>query len=258
MTILELKRGDIRTLLDNNIVLVEDLLGQQERVLSLLPRQNAERFDRPGQEPLRLTPNSVISETAHILSRMKVCIVLGTRPENSVKTAPLVRACQRRGVEFILIHTGQHYSYEMDRIFFQDLELPDPQYNLNVGSGTHGKQTGAILVAIEKVLLDEKPNSILVQGDTNTVLAGALAAVKLNIPIGHVEAGLRSYDRQMPRRSTGSWPTISPICSSLLPRSRGRTCLRRELTQPRSMSWATRWWMPCCRTWRYPTVEARP
>jgi UDP-N-acetylglucosamine 2-epimerase (non-hydrolysing) len=128
---------------------------------------------------------------------MKVCIVLGTRPE-IVKMAPLVRACQRRGVEFILIHTGQHYSYEMDRIFFQDLELPDPQYNLNVGSGTHGKQTGAILMAIEKVLMDERPNAILVQGDTNTVLAGALAAVKLNIPIGHVEAGLRSYDRQMP------------------------------------------------------------
>ena len=128
---------------------------------------------------------------------MKLCIVLGTRPE-IVKMAPLVRACQRRGVEFILIHTGQHYSYEMDRIFFQDLELPDPQYNLNVGSGTHGKQTGAILVDIEKVLMNERPDAILVQGDTNTVLAGALAAVKLNIPIGHVEAGLRSYDRQMP------------------------------------------------------------
>ncbi len=112
--------------------------------------------------------------------------------------APLVRACQRRGVEFIIIHTGQHYSHEMDRIFFQDLELPDPQYNLNVGSGTHGKQTGAILMAIEKVLLDERPDAVLVQGDTNTVLAGALAAVKLDIPVGHVEAGLRSYDRHMP------------------------------------------------------------
>ncbi len=128
---------------------------------------------------------------------MKVCIVLGTRPE-IVKMAPLVRACQRRGVEFFLIHTGQHYSYEMDRIFFRDLELPDPRYNLNVGSGAHGRQTGAILAAIEKVLMDERPDAILVQGDTNTVLAGALAAVKLNIPIGHVEAGLRSYDRQMP------------------------------------------------------------
>jgi UDP-N-acetylglucosamine 2-epimerase (non-hydrolysing) len=128
---------------------------------------------------------------------MKLCIVLGTRPE-IVKMAPLVRACQRRGVEFFLIHTGQHYSYEMDRVFFQDLELPEPRYNLNVGSGTHGRQTGAILAATEKVLMDERPDAILVQGDTNTVLAGALAAAKLNIPIGHVEAGLRSYDRQMP------------------------------------------------------------
>ena len=112
--------------------------------------------------------------------------------------APLVRACQRRGVEFFLIHTGQHYSYEMDRVFFHDLELPEPRYNLNVGSGTHGRQTGAILAATEKVLMDERPDAILVQGDTNTVLAGALAAAKLNVPIGHVEAGLRSYDRQMP------------------------------------------------------------
>jgi UDP-N-acetylglucosamine 2-epimerase (non-hydrolysing) len=128
---------------------------------------------------------------------MKVAIVLGTRPE-IVKMAPLVRACQRRDIDFVLIHTGQHYSYEMDRVFFQDLELPDPKHNLNVGSGTHGKQTGAILIAIEKVFMEERPDVVLVQGDTNTVLAAALAAAKLSIVIGHVEAGLRSFDRRMP------------------------------------------------------------
>lgn len=123
--------------------------------------------------------------------------MLGTRPE-IVKMAPLVRVCQRRDVDFVLIHTGQHYSYEMDRVFFQDLELPDPKYNLNVGSGTHGRQTGAILIAMEKVFMEERPDVVLVQGDTNTVLAGALAAAKLSITIGHVEAGLRSFDRRMP------------------------------------------------------------
>lgn len=128
---------------------------------------------------------------------MKICIVLGTRPE-IVKMAPIVRECQIRHGDYFMIHTGQHYSYDMDRVFFHDLELPDPNYNLNVGSGSHGKQTGLILQGIEPVLLQERPDVVLVQGDTNTVLAGALAAAKLNITIGHVEAGLRSFDRRMP------------------------------------------------------------
>ncbi|QLH74327.1 MAG: UDP-N-acetylglucosamine 2-epimerase (non-hydrolyzing) [Methanomassiliicoccales archaeon] len=128
---------------------------------------------------------------------MKICLVLGTRPE-IIKMAPVVRELKTRGLDHYVVHTGQHYSYEMDRVFFKDLELQDAKYNLNVGSGTHGKQTAAILAGVEKVLMQERPDVVLVQGDTNTVLAGALAAAKMGIDIGHVEAGLRSYDRRMP------------------------------------------------------------
>jgi len=128
---------------------------------------------------------------------MKYSIILGTRPE-IIKMSPIIRTLEEKSLEFFILHTGQHYSYEMDRIFFQELELPDVDYNLEVGSGTHGQQTGKMLSEIENVLLQEKPNTILVQGDTNTVLAGTLAASKLGIQVGHVEAGLRSFDRSMP------------------------------------------------------------
>ena len=112
--------------------------------------------------------------------------------------APVIRECQRRGLDYSIIHTGQHYSYQMDRIFFEQLELPQPDHNLDVGSGNHGEQTGRILAGLEAVLMAERPDVVLVQGDTNTVMAGALAASKLHIKVGHVEAGLRSYDRRMP------------------------------------------------------------
>ena len=112
--------------------------------------------------------------------------------------APVIRECQRRGLDHSIIHTGQHYSYQMDRIFFEQLELPQPDHNLDVGSGNHGEQTGRILADLEAVLMAERPDVVLVQGDTNTVMAGALAASKLHIKVGHVEAGLRSYDRSMP------------------------------------------------------------
>jgi len=128
---------------------------------------------------------------------MKVCIILGTRPE-IIKCAPVIRECQRREIPFILVHSGQHYSYEMDQIFFEELDLPKPHFALEVGSGSHGEQTAKILEKFEKVLLTEKPSVVLVQGDTNTVIAGALAAAKLHIPVGHIEAGLRSYFREMP------------------------------------------------------------
>jgi len=112
--------------------------------------------------------------------------------------APVIRECQRRGLDYFVLHTGQHYSYEMDRVFFDQLELPPAEYNLDAGSGTHADQTGRIMSGIEKVLMKAEPDVVLVQGDTNTVLAGALAASKLHIKVGHVEAGLRSSDRRMP------------------------------------------------------------
>lgn len=128
---------------------------------------------------------------------MKISIILGTRPE-IIKMSPVIRICEQSGFDFFILHTGQHYSYNMDRVFFEQLELPDAEYNLDVGSGSHAEQTGKMLIKIEHVLQKEKPDVVLVEGDTNTVLAGALAAVKLGIPVGHVESGLRSYDRTMP------------------------------------------------------------
>jgi len=128
---------------------------------------------------------------------MSIAIVLGTRPE-IIKMAPMIRECQRRGQDFFVLHTGQHYSYEMDKVFFTQLELPQPHYNLDVGSGSHAEQTGKIMSGIEKILIKEDPDIVLVQGDTNTVMAGALAASKLHIEVGHIEAGLRSFDRNMP------------------------------------------------------------
>jgi len=126
-----------------------------------------------------------------------ISIILGTRPE-IIKMSPIIRACQHKRIPFFILHTGQHYSYEMDRTFFKDLQLPEPTYNLDVGSGSHAVQTSKIMTGIEDVLLKEKPDLVLVQGDTNTVLGGSLAASKIHIPLGHVEAGLRSFDRRMP------------------------------------------------------------
>jgi len=128
---------------------------------------------------------------------MKLAVVLGTRPE-IIKMSPIIRECEKRGLEYFTLHTGQHYSYQMDRIFFEELELPKPEYNLDVGSGSHALQTGKIMTGIENTLQKERPDVVLVQGDTNTVLAGALAASKMHIKVGHVEAGLRSFDRTMP------------------------------------------------------------
>ncbi|WNC68444.1 UDP-N-acetylglucosamine 2-epimerase (non-hydrolyzing) [Thalassotalea nanhaiensis] len=131
---------------------------------------------------------------------MKIGIVVGTRPE-IIKMAPVIRECQKRLLPFFIIHSNQHYSEEMDKIFFEELQLPTQDYNLNVGSGLHSNQTGNILIKMEPILVKEKPDVVLVQGDTNTVLAGALAASKLNIKVGHIEAGLRSYDRMMPEET---------------------------------------------------------
>lgn len=115
--------------------------------------------------------------------------------------SPIIRECEKQGIDYYILHTGQHYSFEMDKIFFEELKLPVPKYNLDVGSGLHGEQTAKMLSGIERILLQDTPDVVLFQGDTNTVLAGALAASKLHIKMGHVEAGLRSFDRSMPEET---------------------------------------------------------
>ena len=124
-------------------------------------------------------------------------IVFGTRPE-AIKLAPLIWHCQNFNIDLCLIWSGQHYDYELSRVFFDELKLPDPNYNLEVKSGTHGRQTARIIERLEEVVLEETPEVIVAQGDTNTVLGAALVAAKCKIPFAHVEAGLRSYDRTMP------------------------------------------------------------
>ena len=128
---------------------------------------------------------------------MKIAIVLGTRPE-IIKLAPVIRLLETKQIPYVVIHSNQHYSPNMDAVFFKELHLPKPAYNLGIGSANHGNQTGNMLIKIEEILLKQQPDVVLSQGDTNTVLAGILAASKQNIPTGHVEAGLRSYDRRMP------------------------------------------------------------
>jgi UDP-N-acetylglucosamine 2-epimerase (non-hydrolysing) len=150
---------------------------------------------------------------------MKIAFILGTRPE-IIKLSPIIKECRAQQVNHFVVHSGQHFSYEMDKIFFEQLELDPPKYNLNTskllnegviekntqkeifenpdGCIHHGKQLGLMLGKIEEILFKESPDFVLVQGDTNTTLAGALAATKLHIDVGHVEAGLRSYDVAMP------------------------------------------------------------
>jgi UDP-N-acetylglucosamine 2-epimerase (non-hydrolysing) len=128
---------------------------------------------------------------------MAVSIIVGTRPE-IIKQSPIIKELKAKRIDFFILHTGQHYSYELNELFFKELRLPLPKYNLKVGSGSYTKQTARALEGIEEILIKEEPAITLVEGDTNSVLAGALAATKLKLRVGHVEAGLRSYDSEMP------------------------------------------------------------
>jgi UDP-N-acetylglucosamine 2-epimerase (non-hydrolysing) len=141
----------------------------------------------------------IFKKIARINDNMKIMTVLGTRPE-IIKLSPIIPLLDKE-FDHLVVHTGQHYSIEMDDIFFKELGLNKPKYNLEVGSGAHGLQTGKMLERIEDILFKEKPDIMLVLGDTNTTLAGALAAAKMNVKLGHVEAGCRSFNRDMPEET---------------------------------------------------------
>jgi UDP-GlcNAc3NAcA epimerase len=143
---------------------------------------------------------------------MKFVTILGARPQ-FIKAAPVSNALKQAGHREFLLHTGQHYDYNMSQVFFDELQLPQPDVNLGIGSGLHGEQTARMLTGIEQVLIQEKPDWVLVYGDTNSTLAGALAAVKLHLPLAHVEAGLRSFNRQMPEEHNR---VLADHCADLL------------------------------------------
>lgn len=164
---------------------------------------------------------------------MKIASIVGARPQ-FIKLAPIIRATQEHNknnpklrIEHLLIHTGQHYDYEMYKIFFKELGIPEPDYNLEVGSGSHGWQIGEMIKKAEEILEKEKPHWVLVYGDTNSTLAGALAAAKLYIYVAHIEAGLRSYDRRMPEETNR---VLIDHCSNILycPTERAVQNLKKE------------------------------
>jgi UDP-GlcNAc3NAcA epimerase len=143
---------------------------------------------------------------------MKIITIVGARPQ-FIKSAPVSMALARLGYDESIIHTGQHYDYGMSKVFFEEMGIREPMINLNVGSGSHAQQTSQMLVGIEAILQSNNPDIVLVYGDTNSTLAGALAAIKLQLKVAHVESGLRSYNRQMPEEYNR---ILTDHCSDLL------------------------------------------
>jgi len=133
---------------------------------------------------------------------IKIVTIIGARPQ-IIKAAALSRAIKHKfstSITEVIVHTGQHYDENMSQVFFDELGIPAPNYNLNVGSGSHGKQTATMVSGIEEILVNEKPNAIVLYGDTNSTLAGAIAASKIHVPVIHIEAGLRSFNKPCLRK----------------------------------------------------------
>ncbi len=177
--------------------------------------------------------------TSGVKQGVKIGVVLGTRPE-IIKCSALLRLLENNRSDYFLLHTGQHYSYEMDKLLFEELMLPEPKYKLAVHqapSQGHGEHLGRTLSELERIFIHEKPDTVLVQGDTNTVLAGALVAAKtagIRIKVGHIEAGLRSYDREMPEEINR---IIADHISDYLfaPTAASKVILRKEGISPKKI-----------------------